>query len=385
MNRHHNSVSMTGNGTNTNGEQQRFPIEVASMFYTGLNEPKPTCMDFSLEGLSFISSHNDDALRLIDVASLNHTETIQCEHFGIHSVRYTQSESVVCVAPRLPLDGHLHLLNLETAQFFGEMAYLNELDSEIHPYPNTPVYSTISQCPATDVLGAVVTTKGRLALFHPLISGAIAASGEKAVIGSKVALSFSHDGNRIIIGDDRRINLFDRRVLFSTPIVSLENQKIFSSSPELARCKGAEHCIDQSHLLLTSSSGEVVVYNWKLDRIVCSYYHGDAKRHFVGSSDAIGAKYIHPNLRNSIIAQPTSSMVGGRHLLVYGGYEGNESGSIGEEEVIKGDFQSEMKSGLLRYELQSKDSDVPIALAVNPRYSLVVTAARSLTWWAFNE
>lgn len=41
--------------------------------------------------------------------------------------------------------------------------------------------------------------------------------------------------------------------------------------------------------------------------------------------------------------------------------------------------------GNLRYELQSKDSDVPVGLAVNRCYRLVAVAARSVTWWAFNE
>ncbi|CCW68451.1 unnamed protein product [Phytomonas sp. Hart1] len=377
---------MAGADPLLNGEPERFPIEVASTFYTGLNEPKPTSMNFSMDGLSFISSHNDDALRLIDVASMHHTETIQCEVFGIHAVRYTQSAHVLCVSPRLPLDGHLHLLNLETAQFVGEMAYLNDLDGEIHPYPNMPVYSTLSQCPASDVLGAVVSAKGRLALFHPLVSGAIAASADKTVNGNKVALSFNHDGHHILLGDDRRITLLDRRFLFASPVLCLENKKLFSSRPELARCKGAEYGIDQSHLLLTSSLGEVVVYDWKSGRVVCNYYHDDAKRHFVGSEDAIGAKYVHPNLRDSMIAQPTSSMVGGRHLLVYGGYKNSADDEIPKEEGgVKADKQVEVQAGPLHYELQSKDSDVPIALEVNPRYNLVATAARSVTWWAFNE
>ncbi|CAJ1011522.1 hypothetical protein Q4I28_006835 [Leishmania naiffi] len=341
------------------------------MFYTGINEPRPTSMNFSFDGLHFVSAHTDDAVRLIDVGNMMNTDVIICDAFGVHNVRYTHSSSVVCVAPRFHLDGHLHLLNTETSQFFAEMAYLNDAESEILPVANTPVYSTLSQCPATDVIGAVVAAKGRLALFHPLISGCIAATPERSIVGSKVCVQFSLDGHRIAIGDDHRITLLDRRNLFQAPQVVLENKRVFTMSASLTRCKGLEFSADASRLLLTSSSGEVVVYDWQRDETVVNYFHGDAKRHFLGSADAIGAQYVFPYQTASPILQLTSSMTGGRHLLVYAGCHSNSVYPT--------------RQGRLLYELQSKDSDVPVAVAVNPRLQLAATAARSITWWAFHS
>ncbi|KAG5496444.1 hypothetical protein JKF63_02746 [Porcisia hertigi] len=347
------------------------PIEVASMFYTGINEPRPTAMHFSFDGLHFVSAHTDDAIRIIDTGSMTSTDVITCDAFGVHNVRYTHSTSVVCVAPRFHLDGHLHLLNTETAQFFGEMAYLNDAEPEILPVANTPVYSTLAQCPATDVVGAVVVAKGRLALFHPLISGCIAATPERSIVGSKACVQFSRDGYKVAIGDDHRIVLLDRRKLFQAPPVVLENTRVFTASTPLTRCKGVEFCADPSRLLITSSNGEVVVYDWKRDETVAKYFHGDARRHFLGSADAIGAQYVFPCQAASPILQPTSSMTGGRHLLVYAGCPSDSAHST--------------RQGRLLYELQSKDSDVPVAVAVNPRFQLAATAARSITWWAFNS
>lgn len=82
------------------------------MFFTGLNEPKPTAIDFAQDGQFFVSAHNDDALRVVDVNAIHHIDTIECESYGIHDVKFTHSNNVVIVAPRHPLDGHLHLLNL---------------------------------------------------------------------------------------------------------------------------------------------------------------------------------------------------------------------------------------------------------------------------------
>lgn len=363
-------------------EPSSIPVEVASLFFTGLNEPKPTSIDFSLNGDYFISSHGDDALRLIDVCAMTHTQTIQCENFGVHAARFTQSSHVACVLPRHPLDGHLHLLNLETAQLVGELAYMNAYERELHPFPNTPVYSTLAQCPRTDLLGAVVSARGSLALFNPLVSGAIASSAEKFLSGSKISLSFGPDGNHIVVGDDHRVTLFDRRMLFSSPVVGVANRDVFDEARDQARCKGAELSVDGENLLLTSSSGEVAVYNLRLEAVVCKYFHGDAKAHFVGSADATGAKYVHTHSSPSLVAQPTSSMVGGRHLLVYDMFDPVYTEDFMDNGSLSTSFTP--KLGSLKYELQSKDSDVPVALAVNPRYSLVATAARNVTWWSFN-
>lgn len=361
------------------------PVEVASLFYTGLNEPKPTSLDFSLDGNYFISSHNDDAVRVADVSALTHTDTIRCESVGVHMARFTQSNSVVCLAPRHSLDGQLHLLNLETAQFVGEMAYLNDGEREIRPYPNLPVYTSLTQCPTTDVLAAVVSAKCRVALFHPLISGAIAASPERSVTVGKVSISFSPDGNTFTVGDEKRITMFDRRILFSMPLAMMENQEVFGERPGNAlRCKGVDHSPDGDHLLVTAASGEAVVYNWKQQQVVCNYFHHNAQSHFLGSSDAIAARYVHPYAKASVVAQPTTSMVGGRHLLVYEAFdpEAHLAPFMSPDGILSDDFT--VHPGALRYELQSKDSDVPVGIAVNPRYSLVATAARNVTWWSFN-
>lgn len=58
-----------------------------------------------------------------------------------------------------------------------------------------------------------------------------------------------------------------------------------------------------------------------------NYYHDDAKRHFVGAGDALGAKYVSPLMSHSHIVQPTSSMLGGRHLLVYESHHNNNNNS----------------------------------------------------------
>ncbi|KAL7699647.1 hypothetical protein N2W54_005778 [Lotmaria passim] len=353
------------------------------MFYTGINEPRPTAMDFSFDGLHFASAHTDDAVRLIDVGGLNHTDTILCDAFGVHTLRYTHSSAVICVAPRFHLDGHLHLLNTETAQFFGEMAYLNDAEGEIPAVANTPVYSTLAQCPATDVLAAVVSAKGRLALFHPLIAGCVAATAEHSVVGPRACVQFSRDGRSIAIGDDHRLVVMDRRHLFQAPVVQCENKHLFSAYSPLTRCKGVEFSADGSHLLLTSSNGEVVLYDWKRGSVKVNYYHGDAKRHFVGAGDAVGAQFAFPGETRTPVLQSTSFMSGGRHLLVYdGGY--SEAGVCGSAPTSR-EASGEPRQGRLLYELQSKDSDVPVALAVNPRFQVAATAARSITWWALHQ
>ncbi|RNF27532.1 COMPASS component SWD2 [Trypanosoma conorhini] len=346
------------------------PVEVASHFFTGVNDPRVGTMDFSLDGRYFISSHADDALRLIDVLSMRHNETIQLEAFGVHCARFTQSSDVVCVAPRYSSDGHLYLLSLTSAQLFSAMAFVSDDVSELRAVSNTPVYSTISQSPQSDVIASVFSTQGRLLLFHPLISGAIAASGERTVLGSRAAVSFSPDGTKLVVGDDHRVHVFDYRKMFSAPLVSLENKTIFTESSAASRCKGAEVNADGSHLLLTSSGGEAVVYSLKQGRVACSYFHNVARRHFIGAGDAVGAKFVFPNLTSSPVVQLSTCMNAGRHLLVYDGYDGQFSGSC--------------QRGALKYELQCRDSDVPVALSVNSKYALLATAARGVTWWSFN-
>lgn len=355
----------------SSGAADGAPVEVAALFYTGINEPRPTAMDFSFDGLHFVSAHTDDAIRLIDVGTMTNTDALHCDAFGVHSVRYTHSSSVVCVAPRFHLDGHLHLLNTDTSQFFGEMAYINDAEPEIAPVMNVPVYGTLAQCPATDVIGAVVAAKGRLALFHPLVSGCVAATAERSIAGSRACVQFSRDGHRIAVGDDHRVVVLDRRNLFGGPEVVLDNKRVFASATSLTRCKGVEFSAKEGELLLTSSNGEVVVYDWRRNEAVANYFHDDARRHFVGCGDAIGAQYICPRHTSSPILQPTSSMIGGRHLLIYAGSQPNAPGAT--------------RQGRLLYELQSKDSDVPVAVAVNPRFQLAATAARSITWWAFHS
>ncbi|PWV06058.1 hypothetical protein C3747_120g122 [Trypanosoma cruzi] len=351
-------------------ESDGSPIEVASHFFTGVNDPRVGTMDFSLDGQYFISSHADDALRLIDVLTMRHNETIQLEAFGVHCARFTQSSDVVCVAPRYSSDGHLYLLSLTSAQLFAAMAFVSDDVPELRAVSNTPVYSTISQCPQSDVIASVFSTQGRLLLFHPLISGAIAASGERTVMGNRATVSFSPDGTKLVVGDDCRVRVFDYRKMFSSPLASLDNKAIFTESGAASRCKGAEVAADGSHLLLTSFGGEAVVYALQLGLVSCSYFHNVARRHFIGAGDAVGAKFMFPNITGSIVVQLSTYMNAGRHLLVYDGYDGQFSGSC--------------RRGALKYELQCKDSDVPVALSVNSKYALLATAARGVTWWSFN-
>ncbi|KPA85032.1 putative mitochondrial hypothetical protein [Leptomonas pyrrhocoris] len=258
------------------------------------------------------------------------------------------------------------------------MAYLNDTEAEIPAVANAPVYSTLTQCPATDVIGAVVSAKGRLALFHPLISGCIAATAERTVVGPKTCVQFSNDGHSIAVGDDHRLVVLDRRYLFRPAAVTQrENKHLFSAYSPLTRCKGVEFSADGDHMLVTSSNGEVVLYDWKREEVQVNYFHGDAKRHFVGTGDAIGAQFALPGHADSPILQPTSFMNGGRHLLVYEGGVGSSAPAAATVDAPR--------QGRLLYELQSKDSDVSVALAVNPRFQVAATAARSITWWAFHE
>ncbi|KEG15584.1 COMPASS component SWD2 [Trypanosoma grayi] len=346
------------------------PIEVASYFFNGAGDTRVGAMDFSLDGRFFISSHTDDALRLVDVASMRHTETIQLELFGLHCARFTQSTDVVCVAPRHCADGHLYLLSLTTAQLFSAMAFVSDDVPELRAATNTPAYSTVAQNPQTDVIASVLATQGRLLLFHPLISGALAASGERTVVGNRSTVAFSPDGSKLVMGDDHHVRLFDCRKLFTSPLVSLENKAVFTESGAATRCKGAEVSADGSHLLLTSSGGEAVVYDTKHDKVTCSYFHDAARHQFTGADDAVGAKYVHPNVVGSMVVQPSTFMDAGRHLLVYGGHSTQSP--------------QECQKGVLKYELRCKDNDVLVALCVNTRYALVATAARGVTWWAFN-
>ncbi|EPY21819.1 hypothetical protein STCU_02765 [Strigomonas culicis] len=349
-------------------ESVELPAEVAAMFFTGVNEPKPTALDFSRDGLLLCATHADDALRLLDVVGMQHTDTIQCESFGVHTSRFTQSPQVVCVAPRHPLDGHLHLLNVETAQFYSNMAYLHDLEAELRPVANTPVYSTLSACLVTDVLVAALATHGSVALFHPLVSGAIAASAEKSVVGAKPCVSFSGDGGVLAVADDHRITWFDRRMLFARPLHQIENKALFSFNPNFARAKGVDMGGGRE-ALLTSSFGEVLVYDMERQEVVTSYFHGELRKHFIGCADALGAQYVHPHLPSSCVAMLTATVVGGRHLAVCAGPQAGEPRPA---------------AGRLSLLLQAKDGDTPCAMAVNSRFSLVATAARQVTWWSLN-
>lgn len=352
------------------GDDSDRPVEVVSYFFNSVNDPRVGTMDFSLDGNYFISSHADDALRLIDVATVRHNETIRLETFGVHCARFTQSSDVLCVAPRHSGDGHLYLLSLTKAQFFSAMAFVSDDVQLLREAVNTPVHTSICQCPQSDVIASVFSPQGRLLLFHPLISGALAASEERTLSGHQCALAFSPNGDKLVIGDDNRVRVFDRRKMFAAPLMSLENRALFTESAGALRCKGAEVDAGGSRLLLTSSGGEVIVYDLLREELTCSYFHGVARRHFSGAGDAVGAKFVFPNVARSPVVQPSTCMSAGRHLLVYSGYDAGTT--------------VPRQRGALMYELQCRDSDVPVVSSVNLKYALVATAARGVTWWSFN-
>ncbi|EPY38598.1 COMPASS component SWD2 [Angomonas deanei] len=312
----------------------------------------------------FVSSHLDDSVRICHVPSMHHSDTIQCDNFGVHAARFTHSNHILCVAPRHQLDGHLHLLNVETAQFYSAMAYMDDVAGELVPQANTPVYNSIEQCPSTDVLAATLTVKGSLALFHPLVGGAIACSPDRSVVGIKPCICFSPDGSQIAVGDDKQVTIFDRRMLFEKPLAQLKTNDIFTFNTSSARCRSIDVFAD--HYLFSSSWGETLIYSVKERASVTNYFHNEVRRHFVGSSDAVGARYVHPYSADSCVVQPTCTLVGGRHLFLYEG------------------ATPDKEKGGLHCAVQAKDGDSPVSLSVNPRYNIVCTAARSITWWSVN-
>lgn len=366
------------------------PLEVAAQFFSGLNEPRPTSLEFSLDGLFAVSSHMDDAIRLVDVCSMSPSETIHCDiGGGVSSSCFTQSSSVVCVAPRLAIDGHLYLLNIETASYVGAMAYVNDFEQEVDLLLY-PFFSCVTQCPVTDVLGSIIGAKGALALFHPLVSGAIAKTKDHFIWGEKPNVGFSRDGNKIVVGGDEKVMVLDRRMLTSGPVASFSNQKIFRYSP--GRCRGIELNADGSRVLLTSSNGEANVLDLVSERVECTYFHHDAQKWFLGTSNNVAAKYMTPHIPSSRVVQMTSSMNDGRHLLVYepNPNEGMErTVALKKEErrpssgFLESSTSDNIAQGALKFQLQSKDSDLPVAIAVNPRFQLIATAARHVTWWTF--
>lgn len=345
------------------------PVDVAAMFYTALNDPKPLTSDFSKDGLHFISTHADDSIRVASVGALAPTDAVPCTAFGAHLARFTHSSAVVTVAPRLPRDGHLHLLHLETACVIASLAHVTDAAPSPALTHSSPFFASLAQCPTSDVIGAVSALRApRVMLFHPLVSGAIAVSSGRGITGSRTCLGFGGDGHTVLLGDDRCVRLYDRRKLFDEAVTEVANSAIFSQSPSGCRCKGVDFSADSSLALLTSACGEAVLFDLHARAVVRRYFHGDVKRHFTGTGDAPAARFLSPGapVAETKVVQPGAVMLGGRHLLVY-----SEHADAG------GNARLEM-------ELQAKDSDVPSDMSVNPRYSLVSTAARSVTWWAFH-
>eukprot|EP00796_Vickermania_ingenoplastis_P002019 gene2019-1209_t len=340
------------------------PVEVVAQFFSGLNEPRPTTLGFSFDGLYAASSHLDDAVRIVDVGTLRHSETIRCNMCGISSALFTQSSCVLCVVPRIPVDGHLYLLNLETAKFCGAMAYLNDYEEPLAP-SQMPVYSAVTQCPTTDVIGTVISARGVLALFHPLMSGAVAVTKDRIVKGGKPCVSFSKDGNTILVGGDDRVSVLDRRMLFSNPVTVLDHSEIFNEVP--TKCRGIEVSADSNRVLFTSSKGETNIFNLGTKQMECTYYHHDAKMLFSGATNNVSSRFVNPYVPASRVVQMTSSMSEGRHLLVY---------QPNPMQLASHDDSRVVSEGKLEFQFQSKDSEVPVAIAVNPRFQLVATAAR---------
>ncbi|KAG8343489.1 hypothetical protein TRVL_05679 [Trypanosoma vivax] len=343
-------------------------IGVVAHFFNGINEPRVSSVDFSLDGQCFVSAHKDGALRLINVMKIRHTETINFDGFDAHCARFTQSNNVVCVAPQHGVDGHLYFVDLSNACVFSASGFLCDEIGDIPVCGNAPVYSAIVQSPHSDVIASVFSPQGRLLLFNPLISGALAASAERSIIGRTTAVSFSPDGRKLVVGDDQLVRLFDFRFMFNSAPVVLKNSQVFTQSGVAPRCQGAEVSADGSKLLLTSGAGEAVVYDLLDEKVVCSYFHGVAKNHFIGASDAVGAKYLYPFIDNSLVVQPVTNANGDRPLLVYN--TPIDYKTIGSER------------GALLYELQCKDNGLPVAMAVNPRYALVANASRCVTLWS---
>lgn len=364
--------------------EETAPIEVCAQFFSGINEPRPVSLDFSLDGLFAISAHLDDAVRVMNVTTLAHCETIHCPSFGVSSSCFTQSPSVICVAPRLPIDGHLHLLNLETATFIGALAYINDFEAEIQVLQK-PVYSTIAQCPCTDVIGAVIGAKGTLALFHPLVSGAVAVTREKFVKGEKPPISFDTNGYHIYVGGDDAISVLDRRSLGRGPITSFQTKNVFLHDPY--RCRGVESSVEQGRLLVTSSGGEANIFNWHTEVLESTYFHHDVQSLFLGAPNHVPARYLTPGVSQSRVAQMTSSMNDGRHVLVYYPTPASEEAKVKKEkdEASKIMRKDSVQEGRLQYQLQLKDSELPVSFIVNPRFKMFGTAARHVTWWSFGE
>ncbi|EAN80581.1 uncharacterized protein TEOVI_000502000 [Trypanosoma equiperdum] len=343
------------------------PVEIAASFFSAYGDPRSTSIDFSLDGKYFLSTHTDDAMRLVDVTEIKHKETIALNTVGLWRARFTQSSGVVCLASHRPCDGHLYLLNLNTAQLFASMSFVSDTVPVVPAIPNRPAYTAIAQSPCNDTIAAVFSAQGRLLLFHPLISGAVAASAENTFIGGGGAISFSPEGTQLLVSDDSCVRVYDYRKLFSGPLLTLQHNKMLPHCDSCGerRCIGMDIGSGGEELLLTYECGGVLLYDLRQNAVRGANFGIKGTIDGINSSCSVGARYVHPYLGHSPVVQLDSTSGKDTRLLVYHG------------------SRAKSRWGSLRYEILCVADGDPIAMSVNPQYSMVATAAGGVTWWSF--
>lgn len=385
-------------------EGSLLPIECVEQFFVGMSAPRVSAVQFSNDGLHCVSSHEDDALRWLDVVSLQHRETIRLPlDIGVHRFCFTSSTDRLWVAPKNELDQQLYIYSAAKADFAAAYS-IKGRDSDAVGLPMRhkidPRVAAIAACPTSDVAAVVTGMHDQLQFFHPLVSGAVASTprGSEGPFAGMKNVAWSHDGLQVAVAASDHTAVFDFRALTNGPTHVVANADVFaqsatptsfavtSSKHTQARhytCVGIEFHASGQLLLMTSHAGEVVLVDptaaarspsrkrQARSDVVASFFHGHAQRHFTEShTAAIAAQFVNPADVRSFVVQPGITHIGGRHVLFYDGCDGA---------LMPGELERRCS---LRYVVQQRDPEMPRAMAVNSKFSIVAIGAKSLTWWS---
>nr|CCC96118.1 unnamed protein product [Trypanosoma congolense IL3000] len=328
---------------------------------------RATGIDFSLNGRHLLASTTDDSMYILDTYSLCHVGTFAMSTVGIHLARYTRTDGVVCVAPQRSADGNLYLFNLNAGKLFSAMSLISDDVSELVTAGKHPVYTAVAQSPSSDTIAALFSPKGRLLLFHPLISGAVAASKENAVVGNSGVVSFSPDGEFLVVGDSECVRVFDYRKLFSGPLLKIDGRRILSSTDPLreCRCIGVDVDVGGSRLLITYEGGRVVLYDVRKNVLLGSDTDVAGNEHYRDSDDAIGARFLSSSTDAFSFCRLTMGERGTPTVLVYSGCK-------------RRNYWAELSQSV-----HCRGGGFPTAAEVCRCHKLMATAAGEVTLWSF--
>lgn len=421
---------------------QQLPVECMEHFFHGVAAPRMTSMDFSLDGLHCISTHEDDALRWIDVVSLQHRETIRCAAAigGVQYAAFTSSSDRMWLCPRGAADGHLYIYSASSEKVVsaiglcdGQQAGQSDAAHRSYKALLSPggALTNIAQSITTDTAAVVNAQYNSVQVVHPLVSGPVAAT-PPCTDGPLRRVSWSYDGILLAVAGAARTTVFDLRKLATGPVDRIDNQNVFPLSRSCDQdhatwCEGAQFNDSSNALLMTSRMGEAVAVSLRRrsddtssssssstqrpTTIVASYLHGASRRHFMPSREdaanmyggyqqqtsssssattnapAVPAQFVHPHAPGgSMVAQPAASLFSGRHLLIYECMAMDDT-TIEHQRRLSfaaGDSASHQGGRLaaLRYQVQFRENDLPRTMAINRRFGIVAVGAKSSTWFA---